>query len=83
MNEIGFEYSSENQMKKRIKEVKRYDVSVPCYNLYQNKEKSIFKPTNGILAETEKEALEKTKSMLKKYFPKTTYKEQDITIKEF
>ncbi len=61
--------------------MKKFNCSVPCNNLYGNKEKTLFETKTPILAESEEQAKEILKNMLKQ-FKGVFYNEKDIIIKE-
>lgn len=62
--------------KKAVKQ--KYDVFVPCYNLFGNKNRDTFRLTGGTFANSPEEAKEILKKTLRRYFPSVTYKEIDI-----
>lgn len=62
--------------KKALK--KRWDVSVPCYNLFGNKNLDIFHLNGGALAYNEEGAKEILREILRTHFPNVTYKDNDI-----
>lgn len=61
--------------------IKKFSGSVPCNNLYGNKEKTLFETKVPILAESEEQAKNILKNMLKQ-FKGVFYNEKDIIIKE-
>lgn len=61
--------------------IKKFNGSVPCNNLYGNKEKTLFETKTPILAENEEQARDILKNMLKQ-FKGVFYNEKDIIIKE-
>ena len=64
--------------KKHIKQ--RWDVSVPCYNLFGNKNLDIFHLNGGALAYNEEGAKEILREILRTRFPNVTYKDNDIKV---
>lgn len=62
--------------KRRIKQ--RYDVFVPCYNLFGNPNQQVFHMKGGTIAETPEEAKQKLRDLLATYFKSVTYKDIDI-----
>lgn len=56
----------------------RYDVSVPCYNLWGNKNLDIFRLNGGALAYDEEGAKDVLRELLRTHFPNVTYKDNDI-----
>lgn len=64
--------------KKAIK--RRWDVSVPCYNLFGNPNVDIFRLNGGALAYNEEGAKEVLREILRTKFPNVTYKDIDIKV---
>ena len=58
----------------------RWDVSVPCYNLFGNKNLDIFRLNGGALAYDEEGAKDILREILKTKFPNVTYKDNDIRV---
>lgn len=58
----------------------RWDVSVPCYNLFGNKNLDIFRLNGGALAYDEEGAKDILREILKTKFPNVTYKDNDIKV---
>ena len=56
----------------------RWDVSVPCHNLFGNKNLDIFRLNGGALAYDEEGAKDILREILKTKFPNVTYKDNDI-----
>lgn len=64
--------------KRQIKQ--RYDVSVPCYNLFGNKNLDTFHLNGGALAYNEEGAKDILREILRTRFPNVTYKDKDIRV---
>lgn len=60
--------------------IEKYDVSVPCYNLYGKAKKTLFSATGGISAKSPEEAKQKLIDLLRRDFPTVRFDENDIKV---